>query len=707
MAPLSSSKISESPWFFPQSRNSGRRGIQDQEQEVTRQYKILSAQEIYEKIHSLAQNYPSLVTLETSQKRYGLPTAGKNDECEYEEGMTGCQNWILNIEDPIVNPPTSNAFSLLPEVFLSGALHGNERVGPTSVVETASLLLEAASCESQLFNSSQLASCRRELDQKGIYQPQRAWLSRLVSTRRLVIVPTANALGYYRNQRTEDGIDPNRDFPYDLVDYTQCMKTIAGRTINEIFRNHMFQLSLTFHGGMEAIGYEWGAPSYKNFKSPDHFSQVDIASAYSRYAGKASGRTYPYGEMNPLVYPVRGGMEDWAYAASWDLLHTDSCKPNTHGGYDSAKTVYENSTLRMFNMLVETSNRKTPLTSSLGGDKNLLLHPNSEGGNEQDSGHIARNIRLSLLAVDAVQPWLKISTVGATQLDEGTKPMMQREGISCVENALVSLMPDQIANGGMRVPHGSVSISWVVGGAFSVDETYLYHMKFDQNDQASWDWVCHRQPSQEWFERQMCATESQSGVSFWHENSDGPQFDRHQNSVVGKSKGPSFSDNIDLGIYEEGDIIMIFAVVQVDKDWRNIPDKVAPNLPPQSHIVNARTDPNWHFAKAGKEIQGRTHWTSLPILLSIDSSLTNIDIPLTKINSCELTKAAFIEEKIDHPKHAFFYSGMTFLVVLAIAAFRFRHRKLRLIKKNGNHGKTYPEYLDNDTKNDNESFEMT
>ena len=53
-------------------------------------------------------------------------------------------------------------------------------------------------------------SCRMALEEKGINDTHRQWLARLVATRRIVIVPTANALGYYQNTREEDGIDPNR-----------------------------------------------------------------------------------------------------------------------------------------------------------------------------------------------------------------------------------------------------------------------------------------------------------------------------------------------------------------------------------------------------------------------------------------------------------------------------------------------------------------
>ena len=78
-----------------------------------------------------------------------------------------------------------------PEVFFSGCLHGNERVGPTTVVELARLLVE------------------------NYYFGNNEWLKRMVQTRSIYIMPSANALGYYKNTREENGIDPNRDFPYD------------------------------------------------------------------------------------------------------------------------------------------------------------------------------------------------------------------------------------------------------------------------------------------------------------------------------------------------------------------------------------------------------------------------------------------------------------------------------------------------------------
>ena len=92
------------------------------------------------------------------------------------------------------------------------------------------------------------AECRKQaLDIYGVDESQLQWLVRLVMTRRIVIIPTANALGYDRQVRTEGSVDPNRDFAFEQLQ-THCMRTIAARAVNEVFREHIFQQSLTFHG---------------------------------------------------------------------------------------------------------------------------------------------------------------------------------------------------------------------------------------------------------------------------------------------------------------------------------------------------------------------------------------------------------------------------------------------------------------------------
>jgi hypothetical protein len=204
-------------------------------------------------------------------------------------------------------------------------------------MEAVHLLLEATTCEAlpriavketgngpawqeEMQNAH---DCRQELAQKGIDDSSRLWLARLHTTRRIMVVPTANALGYYQKTRTENGIDPNRDFNYDLLDSSQCMQTIAGRTLNEVFREHMFQLSLTFHAGVEVIGYEWGSPTWNvkwGIKSPDDTAQVGIAAAYSKYAGGWDGdfqKTQPYRYGKYVLIVVAGKADSTSIFASF------------------------------------------------------------------------------------------------------------------------------------------------------------------------------------------------------------------------------------------------------------------------------------------------------------------------------------------------------------------------------------------------------
>jgi hypothetical protein len=64
-----------------------------------------------------------------------------------------------------------------PEVFFSGALHGDERVGPNTVTELARLLVEMRTGAGEDRNH------------------MNPWITRLVDTRSIYIMPTTNALG--------------------------------------------------------------------------------------------------------------------------------------------------------------------------------------------------------------------------------------------------------------------------------------------------------------------------------------------------------------------------------------------------------------------------------------------------------------------------------------------------------------------------------
>jgi Zinc carboxypeptidase len=368
----STSNVRKSYWHptfrITVASSTKRQRFQEQRQkEIIRPYQLWTSEDIYERLHEWTEQFPRLVELTSAQEAYNLPGAGTDADCPFEEDAPGCKTWILTIKDK--SQPADEQRHSMPQVLLSGALHGDEVVGPTTVMETANLLLEAARCEAlpqgHAWNGTDYIEltkeqiqreldaareCRVNLAQRGIFPLHRKWLARLVTTRTIIVVPTANALGYFRRTREEVDIDPNRDFPFDRKDDKDCLQSIAGRSLYQLFIQRIVQMTITFHGGMEAVAYEWGAPS-RTGVAPDAVSQEQISNLYSRFAGALDGgENYPTGTMNELVYPVEGGLEDWSYAASWDkeLVQT-LCTPTKNGGYDASLQPPTNSySLRMF-----------------------------------------------------------------------------------------------------------------------------------------------------------------------------------------------------------------------------------------------------------------------------------------------------------------------------------------------------------------------
>ncbi|EOD09638.1 hypothetical protein EMIHUDRAFT_198201 [Emiliania huxleyi CCMP1516] len=319
-------------------------------------------------LQSLARDYPQLASLTTAQEAYGLRSAGT---CTDSAGHQGpCLNHIIQISNRSAN---AAVLSARPQIYISGALHGDEQVGIVTALELCRWLLTRYATDD--------------------------WVRRLVDTRMVLISPMTNAVGSATRRRDELGIDPNRDFPFDQS-AGSCMQTVTARTVNEIYRAHLLQLV--------AIGYNWGAYPYWRgvpSRSPDDAAMRDVAAVMSRYAG--SGRVnrapYRYSTMNEIVYPVHGGMEDWGYAASWDTSHVTPCAPKANGGYAAEKTHYGRDAIRAVTILVETSDQKMPPASTLGGEEGVY------GAGGPADGHVPRNMRLALASIDLLQPHIELA----------------------------------------------------------------------------------------------------------------------------------------------------------------------------------------------------------------------------------------------------------------------------------------------------------
>lgn len=230
-------------------------------------------------------------------------------------------------------------------------------------------------------------------------------------------------------------------------------------------------------------------------------------------------------------------------------------------------------------MLIETSNRKEP-HSGLGTSENVLNYKHSFTSN----GHVTRNVRLSLMAIDIVQPYVSIMSVNGLPLSDDVVPMIHLDEVDYRTSKIVS------------VPFGSksVTVTWTVSGAFTVDSTKLYFAS-GNNLPLTVDGYDSTQVLQ--------------GVTKWNKIS-------NANDVF-----TSFKATLDISKFEAGENVAIIAAATVDQGWMTQPnDHVAPQLPPMSHVVNARTNSYWQHESAGKIIQGQTEWYSIPIMISINEN---------------------------------------------------------------------------------------
>mmetsp|Transcript_16830 Transcript_16830/g.25306 ORF Transcript_16830/g.25306 Transcript_16830/m.25306 type:complete len:638 (-) Transcript_16830:128-2041(-) len=521
-----------------------------------------------------------------------------------------------------------------PQIVVSGEIHGDERVGPSASVFAGQLLVWAADC---VLNDDKTA-CDR-LISIHVSSKQMTWLAFLSTRRDTFILPTPNCDGYNRGVRTDGGVDPNRDFPYSRKD-GNCLRSNTAKLFDALFREVTVQILVTFHGGMAAIGYEWGTHEHPrgHDTSPDNDAHHQIGAAMSQVAGGfRKERPYRSAPINSIVYPVYGGMEDWAYAAGWnaELLHLCS-------GEKPDRTPPPN---RAITFLVETSDRKKPLSSELGHDTDVLL--NTHGSNDRYGGHVPRNTRLVLSAVDLVRPYVCL---------DSSSPILNDVSLRNTQNA---------------------GVHWYVGGGFKVHRTWLSWHRFNHSIGAlpasAWEGVVENmpppsppsQPHEQWLtghaeEHRMShglhASGYLTGAARWSwDNPLAPSplekdlftisslylpplrslhpIDRdrlRRHSARGGGEGPTVEAEF-----------MLVAWAEVDSSWGR-PGQGHPAmiknrrlrglesnsntsipLPPQTHLSNARANPDWRVVnqRGDVKVQGRQYFPSDPLIVKVQYSL--------------------------------------------------------------------------------------
>lgn len=277
--------------------------------------------------------------------------------------------------------------------------------------------------------------------------------------------------------------------------------------------------------------------------------------------------------MNSVVYPVTGGMEDWAYSGSWEgfPIITQPCTPKTYNGYNPDKTMYDKNykdALKSIMFLLEVSHSKIPEQKELGRkNKHCLMNTrynaffNKIAKNKHKceeeliDGYIPRVIRLSLLLIDILQPYVNFR---------------------------------QMAN------DKDLVVDWAVGGAITVDETFILYGYFDEPLEKNTleEIVNEKDPS---ITKKYLPMSSpiRKGKAVWDKNFSDKDY---------------FTEVFDEPM-KNGNILIYIIYAKVDQNWakQNKPD---PAVPPQTHISNIRINNDYIAKNNGYELEGATYFSS-------------------------------------------------------------------------------------------------
>ena len=282
-------------------------------------------------------------------------------------------------------------------------------------------------------------------------------------------------------------------------------------------------------------------------------------------------------------------MEDWMYASAWDKKGLKRCE-----GDNAFTSTSENGRSEVF--LVETSNSKRPSSELLGNLVNVL----NSNFKLPINGHATRNIRLALATIDMVEPYVCIRDV---QLDTS---------------------------------EGKGSISWYVGGAYSVTSTFhtvqlapvTLQQLLDSTDLGYSKSYIHdlvADIDDDVTKSKLAATVSKD--TRW--SGDGTGMNDIKPSSISTE---SFQLPRQAGIY------WLLVHARVDEKWGESAQGNPSTLSPQSHLANARTNKAWKFEITSsftingtspldmnteidkKQVKGRIYWPSDPIVIEIDAT---------------------------------------------------------------------------------------
>ena len=261
--------------------------------------------------------------------------------------------------------------------------------------------------------------------------------------------------------------------------------------------------------------------------------------------------------MSSVVYPVRGGMEDWAYSGSWEgfPIITQPCEPHTYNGYNPNKTLYDKyykDALKSIMFLLEISHNKYPQQMSLGRnniDCLLNLKTNAFFNKKANSktcldpindGYIPRILRLTLTLLDMTEP------------DINFKHKLTKE----------------------REFAYNFYIKWAIGGSINVSETLVLY-DFTNDEESIKEKIRNTKKNSELFNQFRFKSKKLKGMGVWNNNYKSKNLFRYHSKFKTQKK-----------------FLVFIILARADVNW-GVNNKADPNVGPQSHIANLRNNDDY------------------------------------------------------------------------------------------------------------------
>ena len=284
------------------------------------------------------------------------------------------------------------------------------------------------------------------------------------------------------------------------------------------------------------------------------------------------------GSSNDVVYPVHGGMEEWGYAASWFNQHNPVHTVPAACDHNQSVVVTPTSH-RCLTFLVETTDIKTPVQKLLGDSARLFATPVPKEGQ-----YVPIVMRQALALMEAVRPY-SVITASSTA-------------------------------------NHTLSVRWLVGGCFEVDDTRIVAIPATPEIEAIMDETYARGDlrDEEYAlllsaVRSPLHSSSQTGVS-----------PLHSSSQTGVSPLQNPLPSVDLSddrnrLYFNATLplpsgsFLVVAVSGVDAYMDRVKENVNPNVPPQSLFVSLRRNAAWRSEE--RVLRGRELVLSRPIRVVI------------------------------------------------------------------------------------------